>query len=129
MLCQHHDHLIQLAVTSKPGNSQPIPDEHAEPCSSLPVRPIATDCTMQAGEGPQEVEEIVREDSSKLLLEGGQQRTVFRLSVEMQRLEAVFNYETGNAPPLGSISVQVCACAMLIRSAGVHPLLPDPPLI
>jgi hypothetical protein len=42
---------------------------------------------------------------------------VFRLSVEMQRLEAVFNYETGDAPPLGSISVQVCACAILICSA------------
>ena len=95
----------------------------------MPARPDATDCSSQADEGPQEVEEIVRGDSSKLLLEGGQQRTVFHLSVEMQRLEAVFNYEVGDAPPLGSISVQVCACAMRIRSAGAHPLLPDPLLI
>ena len=41
------------------------------------------------------------------MLEGGQERTVFRLSIEMARLEAVFNYETGGSPPLGSVSVQV----------------------
>jgi hypothetical protein len=63
--------------------------------------------TMQADGEALEVEEIGRGESGKLLLEGGQQRTVFRLSVQMQRLEAVFNYETGDAPPLGSISVQV----------------------
>lgn len=57
------------------------------------------------------------EQPSKLVLEGGQQRTVFRLSIQMQRLEAVFNYEASDAPPLGSISVQVLCMMLKPRSS------------
>ena len=83
---------------------------------------LTCDGTMQADEDFQQAEEIVREDSSKLLLEGGQQRTVFHLSIEMQRLEAVLNYETGDAPPLGSISVQVSAYFMNFLLCASHAL-------
>lgn len=80
-------------------------------------------CTVQAEEPPQEVEEIVREESGKLVLEGGQQRTMFRLSIQLQRLEAVFNYETADAPPLGSISVQVNVCKLCTAPCCSMPML------
>ena len=47
------------------------------------------------------------EEDAEIVLKGGQNRTVFRLNVAMERLEAVFNYETGDALPLGTLSVEV----------------------
>ncbi len=34
------------------------------------------------------------------MLEGGRDRVVFRLLMEVERLEATFNYESASAPPL-----------------------------
>lgn len=50
------------------------------------------------------------------MLEGGQGRTVFRLSIAMARLEAAFSYETADSPPLGTISVQVLSTCLLRKS-------------
>ena len=40
-------------------------------------------------------------------LEGGRTRVVFRLAIELQKLEATFNYEKADIAPLASLSVQV----------------------
>ena len=49
-----------------------------------------------------------REESGRLLLEGGQERVAFRLKIRMDKLEATFNYEAAGAQPLAILSVQVC---------------------
>ena len=41
-----------------------------------------------------------------LRLEGGRTRTVFWLAIELQKLEATFNYEGADVAPLASLSVQ-----------------------
>ena len=38
--------------------------------------------------------------AGNLVLEGGRDRVVFRLLMEVERLEATFNYESASAPPL-----------------------------
>ena len=38
--------------------------------------------------------------AGNLVLEGGRDRVVFRLLMEVERLEATFNYESATAPPL-----------------------------
>lgn len=38
--------------------------------------------------------------AGNLVLEGGRDRVVFRLLMEVERLEATFNYESAAAPPL-----------------------------
>ena len=38
--------------------------------------------------------------AGNLVLEGGRDRVVFRLLMEVERLEAAFNYESAAAPPL-----------------------------
>jgi len=40
-------------------------------------------------------------------LEGGNTRVVFHLGIELQKLEATFNYESADVAPLASLSVQV----------------------
>lgn len=45
--------------------------------------------------------------SGRLLLEGGQERVAFLLKIRMAKLEATFNYELADAPPLAIVSVQV----------------------
>lgn len=42
----------------------------------------------------------------RFVRKGGQERTVFRLTVAMSRLEAAFNYEADDALPLGGISIE-----------------------
>ena len=39
-------------------------------------------------------------------LEGGNTRVVFHLGIELQKLEATFNYESADVAPLASLSVQ-----------------------
>ncbi len=77
------------------------------PCPSCVTASYLQTLQFQMSQDEDGVEVIHRQDSHPLVLEGGKQRTVFRLSIQMQRLEAVFNYETSDAPPLGSVSVQV----------------------
>ncbi len=62
---------------------------------------------MQGTEEAQIAQLVGREDSGRLVLDGGRERTVFRLSIAMARLEADFSYEAGDSAPLGTISVQV----------------------
>ena len=46
-------------------------------------------------------------EAAPMRLEGGRTRVVFRLGIELQKLEATFNYESADAAPLASLSVQV----------------------
>ena len=86
------DHVIGVAVTI-----------HTEQ-TNLMAWPLG----MQGKEETQTAQLVGREDSGRLVLDGGQERTVFRLSIAMARLEADFSYEAGDSLPLGTISVQVC---------------------
>jgi hypothetical protein len=51
-----------------------------------------------------------------LVKEGGADRVIFRLSVEVEKLEVTFNYESATAPPLGLAFVERVAFRL-----GVHP--------
>jgi hypothetical protein len=51
-----------------------------------------------------------------LVKEGGEDRVIFRLSVEVEKLEVVFNYESPTAAPLGAAYVE-----RVIFCLGVHP--------
>ena len=46
--------------------------------------------------------------AAPMRLEGGNTRVVFHLGIELQKLEATFNYESADVAPLASLSVQVC---------------------
>lgn len=48
--------------------------------------------------------------------EGGASRVIFRLQVEVEKLEVEFNYESATAPPLGAAYVE-----RLTFCLGVHP--------
>ncbi len=80
---------------------QPSTSDNMEPSTFNPVQEEPSDKAVLGNEV------LHREESHRLVLEGGAQRTAFRLRITMQRLEAAFNYEVSDAPPLGSISVQV----------------------
>lgn len=45
-------------------------------------------------------------EEERFVMKGGQDRTVFRLTIAMSRLEAAFNYEADDALPLGGISIE-----------------------
>jgi hypothetical protein len=51
-----------------------------------------------------------------LVKEGGADRVIFRLSVEVEKLEVTFNYESATAPPLGLAFVERVSFRL-----GVHP--------
>jgi hypothetical protein len=46
-------------------------------------------------------------EGAPMRLEGRQTHVVFRLAIELQKLEATFNYESAEVAPLASLSVQV----------------------
>ena len=44
--------------------------------------------------------------AAPMRLEGGNTRVVFHLGIELQKLQATFNYESADVAPLASLSVQ-----------------------
>ena len=59
--------------------------------------------------------ELRKEESGRLLLEGGQERVTFRLKICMDKLEATFNYEAASVSPLAILSVQVSSTLSIIK--------------
>ena len=58
----------------------------------------------------------VQASAAPLRLEGGRSRVVFRLAIELQKLEATFNYESADVAPLASLSVQARSCALSCKA-------------
>ena len=52
-----------------------------------------------------------------LVLEGGAERVVFRLLVEVERLEATLNYESAAAPPLALATVEDARLSLHVHPA------------
>eukprot|EP00884_Botryococcus_braunii_P010315 jgi/Botrbrau1/19285/Bobra.0073s0028.1 len=55
-------------------------------------------------------------EEGTLVKEGGAERVIFRLNVEVEKLEVVFNYESATAAPLGIAYVE-----RVVFCLGVHP--------
>lgn len=51
------------------------------------------------------------------MLEGGAERVVFRLLVEVERLEATLNYESAAAPPLALATVEDVRLSLHVHPA------------
>ncbi|KAK9834254.1 hypothetical protein WJX81_000411 [Elliptochloris bilobata] len=56
-------------------------------------------------------------DAGTLVLEGGAERVIFRLLVEVERLEATLNYESATAPPLALASVEDVRLSLRVQPA------------
>ncbi len=50
--------------------------------------------------------DVGKASAAPMRLEGGNTRVVFHLGIELQKLEATFNYESADVAPLASLSVQ-----------------------
>ncbi len=58
-----------------------------------------------------------RARAGTLVLEGGAERVVFRLLVEVERLEATLNYEAAAAPPAALASVEDVRASLRVHPA------------